>query len=121
MKDKKEENGEELGSPSATAVVPAKAKAMTNKKELVEAVRTLNPAGLNTAAGIFWDVEGSLKTTTMDDSGVQQQIVIVENGPNYSIKRYNDLKVMSERLTKTLKAKLDELDDQKRATRVWLP
>ena len=32
----------------------------------------------------------------------------------HSIKRYNDLKVMSDRLTKTLKAKLDELDDQKK-------
>lgn len=114
MKDKNEENGEEPGSPSGTALVPTKAKATTNKKELVEAVRTLNPAGLNTAAGIFWDVEGSLKTTTMDDSGVQQQIVIVENGVNYSIKRYNDLRVMTDRLTKTLKAKLDELDDQKK-------
>lgn len=117
MKDSKPGNdttGAEPGSPGQTVAVQSKAKATTNKRELVEAVRTLNPAGLNTAAGIFWDVEGSLKTTTMDDSGVQQQIVIVENGVNYSIKRYNDLRVMSDRLTKTLKAKLDELDDQKK-------
>jgi hypothetical protein len=91
-----------------------KAKATTNKRELVEAVRALNPAGLNTAGQIFWDVEGALKTTTMDDSGVQQQIVIVENGVNYSVKKFNDLKVAGERLTRTLKSRLDELDDQKK-------
>lgn len=38
---------------------------------------------------------------------------IVENGVNYNIKRYNDLRVSNERLTQVLKAKLDELDNQK--------
>jgi hypothetical protein len=38
---------------------------------------------------------------------------IVESGVNYNIKRYNDLRVLNERLTLSLKAKLDELDDQK--------
>lgn len=42
-------------------------------------------------------------------------MVIVENGVNYNIKRYNDLKVLNERLTKTLKSKLDELDNQKKS------
>ena len=88
--------------------------ATTNKKELVDAVRTLNPAGLNSAPGIFWDVEGGLKTTTMDDSGVKQQVTIVESGVVYSIKRYNDLRVASDRLSVTLKSKLDELEDQKK-------
>ena len=96
------------------ALTTKRARATTNKKELVEAVRELHPAGLNTAAPIFWDVEGNLKTTTMDDSGVKQQIVIVENGVNYSVKRYNDLKVTADRLTRILKARLDELDDQKK-------
>jgi len=102
----------ELGSPSAKVV--AKQTGTSNKKELVEAVRTLNPAGLNSAPVIFWDVEGALKTTSMDDSGVKQQIAIVENGVIYSIKRYNDLRVTSDRLTLSLKAKLDELEDQKK-------
>jgi hypothetical protein len=85
----------------------------------------------------FWDVEGSLKTvsdysipffnerqylimarctssqSTIDDSDIKQQMNIVESGVNYNIKRYNDLRVLNERLTMTLKAKLDELDDQK--------
>jgi len=102
----------ELGSPSTKVI--AKQTGTSNKKELVEAVRTLNPAGLNSAPIIFWDVEGALKTTTMDDSGVKQQIAIVENGVIYSIKRYNDLRVVSDRLTLSLKAKLDELEDQKK-------
>ena len=104
-----------MGSPGNPALTTGKSMATTNKRELVEAVRSLNPAGLNSAPGIFWDVEGSLKNTTMDDSGVKQQVVIVENGVNYSIKRYNDLKVIAERLTAVLKTKLDELDDQKKA------
>lgn len=102
------------GLQSPGQALTKRAKATTNKRELVEAVRELHPAGLSTAAPIFWDVEGNLKTTTMDDSGVKQQIVIVENGVNYSVKRYNDLKVTGERLTRTLKARLDELDDQKK-------
>ncbi|KAJ1425498.1 hypothetical protein B484DRAFT_397878 [Ochromonadaceae sp. CCMP2298] len=49
----------------------------------------------------------------IDDSDLKQQMTIVENGVNYNIKRYNDLRVFNERLTLDLKVKLDELDDQK--------
>lgn len=49
----------------------------------------------------------------IDDSDLKQQMNIVENGVNYNIKRYNDLRVLNERLTLSLKTKLDELDDQK--------
>jgi len=102
----------DLGSPSTKVI--AKQTGTNSKKDLVDAVRTLNPAGLNSAPVIFWDVEGALKTTTTDDSGVKQQIAIVENGVIYSIKKYNDLRVVSDRLTLSLKAKLDELEDQKK-------
>ncbi len=67
------------------------------------AVKKLNPAGVNVAPSIFWDVEGSLKNTVIDSSNVNQQVVIVENGVNYSAKRYNDLKVINDRLTFDLK------------------
>lgn len=50
----------------------------------------------------------------IDDSDVKQQMTIVENGVNYNIKRYNDLKVLNGRLTKILKAKLDELEYEKK-------
>ena len=40
---------------------------------------------------------------------------IVENGVNYSVKRYNDLKVINERLVKVLKSRLDELEQQKKS------
>jgi hypothetical protein len=53
--------------------------------------------------------------TTIDNSEVKQQLAIVENGVNYSARRFNDLKVMNDRLTRDLKARLDELDNQKRA------
>ena len=109
-RETKDENDEAIASKPKS-----KFAATTNKRELVDAVRYLNPAGLNTAPSIFWDVEGSLKNTMIDASGVNQQVVIVENGVNYSIKRYNDLKVNGERLTAILKKKLDELDDQKKA------
>lgn len=43
-----------------------------------------------------------------------QQLTIVENGVNSTAKRLNDLKVLNERLTRTLKSRLDELDARKR-------
>ncbi len=39
-------------------------KSIAHKKELMKEVRRLNPAGVNTAPGIFWDVEGALKTVS---------------------------------------------------------
>jgi hypothetical protein len=51
----------------------------------------------------------------IDDSDVKQQMNIVENGVNYSVKRYNDLKILNERLVKTLKSRLDELEQQKKS------
>ena len=36
-----------------------KSLAITRKKDLVQAVRATNPAGVNTAPTIFWDVEGT--------------------------------------------------------------
>lgn len=92
-----------------------KSKTIGRKKELVQAVRESNPAGTNAAPNIFWDVEGNLKTTAIDAGGVKQQLTIVENGVNYSAKRYNDLKVANIRATAELKAKLDELEVQKKA------
>lgn len=89
-------------------------KSITHKKDLMEALRRTNPAGVNTAPQIFWDVEGALRTTTIDDSEVKQQMAIVENGVNYNVKRYNDLRVMIERRTLDLKSRLDELDSQKK-------
>lgn len=43
-----------------------------------------------------------------------QQLSIAEGGVNYSARRYNDLKVLSTRLTRELKLKLDDLDEQKK-------
>ena len=93
----------------------SRSKPIGKKKELVIAVRESNPATMNTAPNVFWTVEGNLKTTTIDDGGVMQQLNIVENGVNYSAKRFNDLKVSNIRATQDLKAKLDELEVQKKA------
>ena len=43
-----------------------------------------------------------------------QQLSIAEGGVNYSARRYNDLKVMANKLTRELKTKLDDLDEQKK-------
>lgn len=51
----------------------------------------------------------------IDDSDVKQQMNIVESGVNYNIKRYNDLRVINDRLTGDLKKRLDELDFQKKS------
>ena len=68
-------------------------RSISHKRDLMREVRRVNPASVNTAPNIFWDVEGALKSTNIDDNDVQQQMTIVENGVNYNIKRYNDLKV----------------------------
>ena len=99
---------------NSTSLLGQTSRSIQRKKDLIEAVRRINPAGLNSAPTIFWDVEGSLKNTVIDSSGVSQQLVIIENGVNYSAKRYNDLRVENDRLTKVLKTKLDELDEQKK-------
>ena len=52
--------------------------------------------------------------TNVDDSDVKQQMIIVENGVNYNIKRYNDLKVANDRMKVDLKKRLDELEAQKK-------
>lgn len=99
---------------TSTSLLGQTSRSIQRKKDLIEAVRRINPAGLNSAPTIFWDVEGSLKNTVIDSSGVGQQLVIIENGVNYSARRFNDLRVENDRLTKVLKAKLDELDEQKK-------
>lgn len=98
-----------IGSPKGKS--PGK---IEKKRDLMREVRRLNPAGVNTAPGIFWNVEGSLKSTNIDSSDIAQQMIIIENGVNYNTKRYNDTKVLNERLTYELKKKLDELENEKK-------
>lgn len=83
------------------------------KKDLVEAVRRIAPASIETSPIIFREITGELKTTTMDGGNVKQQLSIVEDGVNNSARKYNDLKVACDRKTFELKAKLDELEGQK--------
>lgn len=40
-------------------------KSISHKKDLMDALRRTNPAGVNTAPVIFWDVEGALKTVSL--------------------------------------------------------
>ena len=91
-------------------------RTLHRKRDLLLEVKRLNPAGCTPAPQIFWDVEGTLKSTNVsgDTAGVNQQIVIVENGVNLSARRYNDLKVVNDRKTRELKAKLDEMEALKR-------
>lgn len=84
------------------------------KPDLEVLVRQTAPSKLNTAPAVFWDPEDSLKTGTIDDSNVKQQLNIVENGVLYSAKLYNDLKVKNEFLVKKLKRSMSALEEQKR-------
>jgi hypothetical protein len=45
---------------------------------------------------------------------VKQQLNIVENGVNAQARRFNDLRVSNERLTRELKLKLDDLHIEKK-------
>ena len=50
----------------------------------------------------------------IDNSGIKQQLSIVESGVLYSAKLYNDIKDKNDVLAKTLKKKLANLDEQRR-------
>jgi len=103
-----------ISSKSANKQISlSKSRTIQHKKDLVEAVRRSNPAGCVPASGVFWDVEGGLKSTNIDTSGLNQQVTIVENGVNHSIRKYNDLKTLNDRKTKALKDKLDEMEGVK--------
>lgn len=84
--------------------------AIAHKKDLLSATRRVNPSLTNSAPAAFWDPEAALKSSNIDRSGAMQQLVIVENGVNSTAKRLNDLKINNERLTITLKSKLDKLE-----------
>lgn len=40
---------------------------LTHKKDLMRELRRINPASVNTANSIFWDVEGALKSVSAPD------------------------------------------------------
>jgi len=88
----------------------SKMRTVQTRRDLMEAVRRSNPANNNTAPAIFWDVEGNLKTTTIDSGNLNQQVVIVENGVNHAARLFNELKTINDRKTKDLKDKLDEME-----------
>lgn len=103
-----------------------------NKKDFAVSLRKTNASTIDSAPWTFWDVEGVLKTTTIDSSDVAQQLSIAENGVNYSIRQvwvfmtfpanylqmtqlqFNDLKVWSSKLTHELKQALDTLEQEKK-------
>jgi hypothetical protein len=56
----------------------------------------------------------SIPQDTRNDTSIQQQISVIENGIDNSTKRYNELKAASCRLVKDLKVKLDTLNEEKK-------
>ena len=96
------------------AVTSGKLKGVQDKKDLLMAVRRLNPAGCVPAPTIFWDVEGNLKNVNIDSSGVMQQVTIVEGGVNLSVKKFNDLKTLCDQKTRFLKQRLDDMEAVRR-------
>lgn len=49
-----------------------------------------------------------------EETSIKQQISIIENGVNYSTRRFNELRACNDRLTKELKEKLDRLNEEKK-------
>ena len=107
-----------MGNKEGATTTTGKLKGVNTKKDLLEAVRRLNPAGCNPAPVIFWDVEGNLKNVNIDSGGIKQQLIIVEGGVNLSVKKFNDLKTLNDLKTKILKQKLDDMEGAKICTLV---
>lgn len=66
-------------------------QSITHKKELIAAARRVNPAMTNSAPAVFWSTEECLKNASIDTTGAQQQLNIVENGVNSTAKRYIEI------------------------------
>jgi hypothetical protein len=92
----------------------AASKQIQHKRDLIEAAHRLNPAFVQSAPGSFWSVEAGLKSGSIDDNGIKQQISIIEDGVNYNTRRFNALRAANDRLTKDLKGKLDLLNEEKK-------
>lgn len=100
-------------SAQSKQMMNSKVKPLTKKNELIEAVRKVAPASVPMNPQLYHDVASNLKTCSIDDSEVRQQLSIVEDGVNNSARKYNDLRVICDRKATELKARLDELDSLK--------
>ena len=97
-------------STQSKQMMNTKVKPITKKHDLIEAVRKAAPASVTINPSLYYDVASNLKTCTIDDGEVRQQLSIVEDGVNNSARKYNELRVVCDRKATELKARLDELD-----------
>ena len=100
-------------SSQSKQMMSTKVKPISKKNDLIEAVRKAAPASVTINPGLYHDVASNLKTCSIDDGEVRQQLSIVEDGVNNSARKYNDLRVICDRKATDLKSKLDELDSLK--------
>ena len=100
-------------STQSKQMMNTKVKPITKKHDLIEAVRKAAPASVTINPSLYYDVASNLKTCTIDDGEVRQQLSIVEDGVNNSARKYNELRVVCDRKATELKARLDELDSLK--------
>lgn len=100
-------------SAQSKQMINSKVKPISKKQDLIEAVRKAAPASVTINPALYHNVSSNLKTCSIDDSEVRQQLSIVEDGVNTAARKYNDLRVMCDRKATQLKSKLDELDSLK--------
>lgn len=100
-------------SSQSKQMMSTKVKPINKKNDLIEAVRKAAPASVTVNPSLYHDVASNLKTCSIDDGEVRQQLSIVEDGVNNSARKYNDLRVICDRKATELKAKLDDLDSLK--------
>lgn len=98
---------------SQSKLMSTKVKPINKKNDLIEAVRKAAPASVTINPGLYYDVASNLKTCSIDDNEVRQQLSIVEDGVNNSARKYNELRVVCDRKATELKSKLDDLDSLK--------
>jgi hypothetical protein len=100
-------------SAQSKQMMNTKVKPINKKNDLIEAVRKAAPASVTINPALYHDVASNLKTCSIDDNEVRQQLSIVEDGVNNSARKYNELRVVCDRKATDLKARLDELDSLK--------
>ncbi|GMI28391.1 hypothetical protein TeGR_g14242 [Tetraparma gracilis] len=114
--DKSKSMGKKMSQSKKLAPLNAEPAKKFTKKDLVEACRKQAPAFDATAVLLRRKMRASSVTPGVraEDPDVGSQVTVMDNGVKTNAKKYNEYKLIGDRLVNEYNAKLDELQDLKR-------
>jgi hypothetical protein len=116
--DKSKSMGKKMSQSKKLAPLNAEPAKKFTKKDLVEACRKQAPAFDATAVLLRRKMRASSVTPGVraEDPDVGSQVTVMDNGVKTNAKKYNEYKLIGDRLVNEYNAKLDELQDLKRVS-----